>query len=70
MITFHPCGFPHGPHPKALKNSQQKPKAFTDEVAVMIDSRNPLDIGSNIDKVEVHDYVHSWRDTTNNNHNE
>ncbi|WP_305842450.1 homogentisate 1,2-dioxygenase [Photobacterium leiognathi] len=70
MITFHPCGFPHGPHPKALKSSQQKPKTFIDEVAVMIDSRNPLDIGSNIDKVEVHDYVHSWRDTTHNNHNE
>ena len=21
MVTFHPCGFPHGPHPKALKKA-------------------------------------------------
>ncbi|KJG03056.1 homogentisate 1,2-dioxygenase [Photobacterium angustum] len=61
MITFHPNGFPHGPHPNALTLSQQAPKTFIDEVAVMIDTRNPLDIAPNISEVELHNYVASWQ---------
>ena len=61
MITFHPYGFPHGPHPNALTMSQQAPKTFIDEVAVMIDTRNPLDIAPNISEVELHNYVASWQ---------
>jgi homogentisate 1,2-dioxygenase len=37
MLTFHPCGFTHGPHPKALANAFRQKKAGTDEYAVMID---------------------------------
>ncbi len=61
MITFHPSGFPHGPHPKALKNAFQPAKAETDEVAVMIDARDGLDVARALDGVEVTDYINSWK---------
>ncbi|HET8791516.1 MAG TPA: hypothetical protein VFM75_09930 [Modicisalibacter sp.] len=61
MITFHPCGFTHGPHPKALKKSQESPGTFTDEVAVMIDTRRSLRTTVTAERVENPDYVNSWR---------
>ena len=63
MMTFHPCGFPHGPHPKALARSQQNPARETDEVAVMIDSRRPLKMVDTLWPVEDKKYVHSWKTT-------
>ena len=45
MVTFHPCGFTHGPHPKALKNAFESKKPATDEYAVMIDTRDALEVG-------------------------
>ena len=45
MVTFHPCGFTHGPHPKALKNAFKSAKPATDEYAVMIDARDALQVG-------------------------
>ena len=61
MITFHPCGFTHGPHPKALKNAFKQPKPETNEVAVMIDTRDALEVASLPDGVENPDYVKSWQ---------
>lgn len=60
MITLHPCGFPHGPHPKALQNAFQAKKPATDEVAVMLDARDALEIGPAAERVEFLDYVKSW----------
>ncbi|UTV30375.1 homogentisate 1,2-dioxygenase [Photobacterium atrarenae] len=60
MITHHPCGFSHGPHPKALAASMESPKQETDEVAVMIDTRHPLDLAELPEGVENKDYVYSW----------
>ncbi|MFQ6017041.1 MAG: homogentisate 1,2-dioxygenase [Kiloniellaceae bacterium] len=67
MVTFHPCGFTHGPHPKALRGMLRPGKSGTDEVAVMLDTRDALDVGELADGVENLDYVNSWRggpDTT------
>jgi homogentisate 1,2-dioxygenase len=61
MLTLHPCGFTHGPHPKALANVLQQPAPATDEVAVMIDARDPLDIGAAAQPLEWTGYVDSWR---------
>jgi len=61
MVTFHPCGFTHGPHPKALKNAFVQPKEATDEVAVMLDTRDALDVAALPEGVENPDYVNSWR---------
>jgi homogentisate 1,2-dioxygenase len=59
MMSFHPAGFPHGPHPKAME--KVKAKTHTDEYAVMIDSRWPLNRDVSLDHVEVHDYWKSWQ---------
>jgi len=60
MMSFHPCGFPHGPHPKALENAFKQKSEATDEVAVMIDTRDPLVIGEAAEAVEFKGYVESW----------
>jgi homogentisate 1,2-dioxygenase len=61
MMTFHPSGFTHGPHPKALKNMLTQSKAATDEYAVMVDARDPLEVGDGATAVENHAYVDSWK---------
>lgn len=58
MVTLHPFGFPHGPHPKAIKNVETK--THTNEVAVMIDTWNRLQIDESLIKVEIPDYWKSW----------
>ena len=59
MLTFHPAGFPHGPHPKAIQNI--KKKTHTDEYAVMLDSRWPLHRDPLLNEVEVKEYWKSWK---------
>ncbi|MDQ0465844.1 homogentisate 1,2-dioxygenase [Caulobacter ginsengisoli] len=61
MMTFHPSGFTHGPHPKALKNMLVQTKEATDEIAVMIDTRDPLEVGDGAAAVENTAYVDSWK---------
>jgi homogentisate 1,2-dioxygenase len=61
MMTLHPCGFTHGPHPKALKNMLVQSKPATNEYAVMIDSRDALEIGEAASAVEWGGYVDSWK---------
>jgi homogentisate 1,2-dioxygenase len=61
MVTYHPAGFTHGPHPKALTRMLVQNKPATDEVAVMIDCRDPLEIGADAQGVEWAGYVDSWK---------
>jgi homogentisate 1,2-dioxygenase len=61
MVTFHPCGFTHGPHPKALQGMLKAKKTATDEYAVMVDARDALVPGDLPAGVENPDYVRSWR---------
>jgi homogentisate 1,2-dioxygenase len=61
MMTLHPGGFTHGPHPKALKRMFRQVKPATDEYAVMIDTRDPLEATGAAGAVEWTDYVHSWK---------
>jgi homogentisate 1,2-dioxygenase len=61
MMTFHPSGFTHGPHPKALTRMFEQTKAATDEYAVMIDTRDALDTGPAAAAVEWTAYVDSWK---------
>jgi homogentisate 1,2-dioxygenase len=61
MMTLHPAGFTHGPHPKALSRMLVQPKAATDEYAVMVDTRDPLDIAPAALGVEWAGYVDSWK---------
>jgi homogentisate 1,2-dioxygenase len=61
MMTFHPSGFTHGPHPKALKSMLVQSKPATDEYAVMVDARDPLDVADAAKAVENVRYVDSWK---------
>lgn len=60
MVTFHPSGFTHGPHPKAYHAATQGGKTETDEVAVMIDTRDALELGEIAQELEIPEYVNSW----------
>jgi homogentisate 1,2-dioxygenase len=60
-VTWHPCGFTHGPHPKALQRMYQPAKAATDEYAVMLDARDALEMGEAAAAVEVTAYADSWK---------
>ncbi len=57
-ITYHPQGIHHGPHPKAFANANKN--EFTDEFAVMIDARNPLEMSEEFKRLENKDYWKSW----------
>ncbi|HTJ64256.1 MAG TPA: homogentisate 1,2-dioxygenase [Alphaproteobacteria bacterium] len=61
MMTFHPCGFTHGPHPKALQAMLTPKKPGTDEYAVMVDARDALEIGADAGSVEFGAYADSWK---------
>ncbi len=62
MMTLHPRGVPHGPHPEALQLAKnRKGNSMMDEIAVMIDTRNALDISLQAQAIEWSDYVDSWK---------
>jgi homogentisate 1,2-dioxygenase len=64
MLTTHPSGFAHGPHPKAFAAAEannQGERRATDEVAVMIDTRFPVTIDDMPEGVENKNYVYSWK---------
>jgi homogentisate 1,2-dioxygenase len=62
MMTLHPCGFTHGPHPKAFAMAAQaKGGHMLDEVAMMIDARDALSMGALPEGVEWRGYVDSWQ---------
>jgi homogentisate 1,2-dioxygenase len=62
MVTLHPCGFPHGPHPKAFAMAAKAPGGhMLDEVAVMLDTRDALQIAELPEGVEWTGYVDSWK---------
>ena len=60
MLSFHPAGFPHGPHPKAFKTIEGK--TFHTENAVMIDTRRPLERDPFLAEVELANYWKSWQE--------
>lgn len=62
MTTFHPSGFTHGPHPKSLKNADNLAGKETNEVAVMVDTRDALHVTEDAESVEWNEYVDSWRE--------
>ena len=61
MVTWHPNGFTHGPHPKAFATGAKAAKTMTDEVAVMIDARDPLDMSEAATAHEDTGYADSWK---------
>jgi homogentisate 1,2-dioxygenase len=62
MITLHPSGFAHGPHPGAFKVGEKAARKETDEVAVMVDTRDAVEVTDTATKVEWSGYVDSWKE--------
>jgi len=58
MITLHPAGIPHGPHPGTVEKSIGKKE--TRELAVMVDTFHPLMLTKYALMLENKDYVMSW----------
>jgi homogentisate 1,2-dioxygenase len=58
MITLHPAGIPHGPHPGTVEKSIGKKE--TRELAVMVDTFHPLMLTKYALALENQDYVMSW----------
>jgi len=58
MITLHPGGIPHGPHPGTVEKSIGKKE--THELAVMVDTFKPLLMTEAAAKIEDKDYYLSW----------
>jgi len=58
MITLHPAGIPHGPHPGAVEKSIGTKE--TKELAVMVDTFRPLMLTKQALDIENKDYVMSW----------
>ncbi len=58
MITLHPAGIPHGPHPGAVEKSIGKKE--TQELAVMVDTFHPLQLTEEALRIENLGYTMSW----------
>lgn len=58
QITLHPTGIVHGPHPGAVERSLGAKE--TNELAVMIDTFNPLMLTEEALSIEDKDYYLSW----------
>jgi homogentisate 1,2-dioxygenase len=58
MLTLHPAGIPHGPHPGAVEKSIGTKE--TKELAVMVDTFRPLQLTKTALELENPDYVMSW----------
>jgi homogentisate 1,2-dioxygenase len=58
MVTWHPQGIHHGPHPKAI--GAVRDKTETDEYAVMLDTRYPLKLTQEGHSAEWPEYHMSW----------
>ncbi len=58
MITLHPGGIPHGPHPGTVEKSIGAKE--TKELAVMVDTFRPLKMTEYTIGIEDEDYFRSW----------
>ncbi len=58
MITLHPAGIPHGPHPGTVEKSLGQKE--TRELAVMIDTFRPLWVTKSGAAIMSGDYFKSW----------
>lgn len=58
MITLHPAGIPHGPHPGAVEKSIGKKETL--ELAVMVDTFHPLQLTADALMIENKGYTMSW----------
>jgi homogentisate 1,2-dioxygenase len=57
-ISLHPGGHPHGPQPGTVESALGK--EYSDELAIMVDTFRPLEVGEGGTAVEDGDYAWTW----------
>jgi homogentisate 1,2-dioxygenase len=57
-ISYHPSGIPHGPHPERYEQSVGA--KFTQELAIMVDTFEPLSITEAAMTLEDPKYHYTW----------
>ncbi len=60
MITLHPAGIPHGPHPGTVEKNLGARE--TKELAVMVDTFHPLSLTDTAVELENTGYTKSWNE--------
>ncbi len=60
MLTLHPQGIHHGPQARAKDRTTSATR--TEEIAVMIDTKNPLEVEAPMLSTERADYWKSWKE--------
>jgi homogentisate 1,2-dioxygenase len=60
MLTLHPAGIPHGPHPGTVEKSLGAKE--TKELAVMVDTFHPLQLTDTALSLENPGYTTSWKE--------
>ena len=60
-ISYHPMGLPHGPQPGKIEESLGAKE--TNELAVMIDTFNPLNMTEAALSIDDEDYPYSWKES-------
>lgn len=63
-LTLHPSGIVHGPHPKALEGMFEQKESHTEEIAVMIDSKESFSVRDDqpeVRELEDESYADSWK---------
>jgi homogentisate 1,2-dioxygenase len=60
MMTLHPAGIPHGPHPGTVEKSLGAKE--TKELAVMVDTFHPLSLTDTAIAIENVGYTTSWKE--------
>ena len=61
MLTLHPAGIPHGPHPGTVEKSLGAKE--TKELAVMVDTFHPLSLTDTAIRLENPGYTMSWKES-------
>ncbi|MGE0735493.1 MAG: homogentisate 1,2-dioxygenase [Alphaproteobacteria bacterium] len=61
MLSLNPSGVTHGPQPKAFETGANFARKETNEVVLMIDTRDALNSSSVAESVEVPNYADEWR---------
>jgi homogentisate 1,2-dioxygenase len=61
MLTLHPAGIPHGPHPGTVEKSLGARE--TKELAVMVDTFHPLSLTDTALEIENIGYTTSWKES-------
>ena len=63
MMTFHPIGFTHGPHPQTLPHMFKHPATMFENYSIAIDAMDPLEVADLPEGCEVMDYAQTWHQT-------